>query len=175
MKTRTDFVSNSSSSSFVLYKEDVAKGLALLRGLAASVEIPWDVEEEFNINVYPKNKDFREVSAILDDEYSANSLWNQPGSQNPDEVSYESISLRFSNDSLEKLTADVIGKIEKIEIYLSDGCSQKIILKLMYLFFEKNGCSPDAYETEQDFLAIDEKEKFMHALVFGPDKTSKRE
>lgn len=174
MKTREDFVSNSSSSSFILNGGDVKKGVELLKLVAQACEIPWEIENEISLHAYVKNKDYQFVSKAVNDEYrdeTRSGYWYDwpNGEADSEKVAYDSINVPFSCFGLEKLTDEIVEKIDHIEFYLDDGHSMKQVLKLLYLFFERNGLSPDAFDTEQNFLNLSDEEKFMRVLVFGPE------
>ena len=72
MKTRFDFVSNSSSSSFILRGECAAKGIRLLKRIVESCEIPWEVEKEIVLHVHALNKNIPVLSRLLDDDNYGN-------------------------------------------------------------------------------------------------------
>ena len=174
MKIRLDFISNSSSSSFILRGEYAAKGIRLLKRIVESCEIPWEVENEIVLHVHALNKNMPALSKLLDDDNYGSSCGYESG-DSPDEQSWRSIEVSLSKSSLSKLTDEVIEKIDDIEFYLGDGNTLTLVLKLLYIFFQKNGCCPDALNTEQDFMCPECKEDFMHALVFGVPADEKKE
>ena len=160
MKLRFDFVSNSSSSSFVLKGECAAKGIRLLKRIVESCEVPWEVENEIVLHVHALNKNMPALSRLLDDDnYSSYDY------ESPDERSWYSIEVPLSEFGLSKLTEEALEKIDDIEFYLSDGHTLTLVLKLLYIFFQKNGCCPDALDSEQNFMRVTDNEKFMAALV----------
>lgn len=172
MKTRLDFVSNSSSSSFILRGEYAAKGIRLLKRIVESCEIPWEVEKEIVLHVHALNKNMPVLSRLLDDDNYGNygrcsSSYDYKNSDSPNERSWHSIEVPLSESGLSKLTDEALEKIEDIEFYFGDGNTLTLVLKLLYIFFQKNGCCPDALDTEQDFMRLECKEDFMYALAFG--------
>jgi len=172
MKTRNDFVSNSSSSSFVLRGEYAAKGIRLLKRIAESCEIPWEVENEIVLHVHALNKNMPALSRLLDDDNYGNygrrgSSYGYENSNSPDERSWDSIEVSLSESGLSKLTDEALEKIDDVEFYLGDGHTFTFVLKLLYIFFQKNGCCPDASDSEQDFMSPDTREDFMYALACG--------
>lgn len=177
MKTRNDFVSNSSSSSFILRGEYAAKGIRLLKRIVESCEIPWEVENEIVLHVHALNKNMPVLSKLLDDDNygECNSSYDYGSSNSPDERSWHSIEVSLSESGLSKLTDEALEKIDDIEFYLGDGNTLTLVLKLLYIFFQKNGCCPDALDTEQDFMCPECKEDFMYALVFGLPADEKKE
>lgn len=180
MKTRNDFVSNSSSSSFILRGEYAAKGIRLLKRIVKSCEIPWEVENEIVLHVHALNKNMPALSKLLDDDNYGNyggygSSCDYKNIDSPDERSWHSIEVSLSESGLSKLTDEALEKIDDIEFYLGDGHTLTLVLKLLYIFFQKNGCYPDALDTEQDFMCPECKEDFMYALVFGLPADEKKE
>lgn len=177
MKLRFDFVSNSSSSSFILRGEYAVKGIRLLKRIVESCEIPWEVENEIVLHVHALNKNMPALFRLLDDDnygrYS--SSYGYENGNSPDERSWHSIEVPLSESGLSKLTDEVLEKIDDIEFYLSDGHTLTLILKLLYIFFQKNGCCPDALDTEQNFMCLDCKEDFMYALACGIPAEEKEE
>ena len=178
MKIRSDFVSNSSSSSFILHEDDAARGIHLLKHIVESCEIPWEVENEISLYVHAKNKYMRELSKMLGDEYDpsrdAREYSQHVSRLSSDELSWHSVEIPLSESGLNKLTDEALSMVDNIEFYLSDGHSLVLVLKLLYLFFQKSGCNPDARDSEQNFLFPDSKEDFMYALVYGIDSKKGR-
>ena len=181
MKIRLDFVSNSSSSSFVLRGEYAAKGIRLLKRIVESCEIPWEVEKEIVLHVHALNKNIPVLSRLLDDGNYGNygrysSSYDYKNSDSPNELSWHLIEVPLSESGLSKFTDEVIEKIDDVEFYLGDGNTLTLVLKLLYIFFQKNGCCPDALDTEQDFMRLECKEDFMYALACGmPADESKKD
>lgn len=180
MKLRFDFVSNSSSSSFVLRGEYAAKGIRLLKRIVESCEVPWEVENEIVLHVHALNKNMPALSRLLDDDNYGNYGRCSPGydcenGNSPNERSWHSIEVSLSESGLSKLTDEALEKIDDIEFYLGDGHTPTLVLKLLYIFFQKNGCCPDALNTERDFMCPDCKEDFMYALARGIPAEEKEE
>lgn len=180
MKIRLDFVSNSSSSSFILRGEYAAKGIRLLKRIVESCEIPWEVENEIVLHIHALNKNISALSKLLGDDNYGNydgygSSYGYKSGDSPDEQSWHSIEVSLSKSGLSKLTDEAIAKIDDVEFYLGDGNTLTLVLKLLYIFFQKNGCCPDALDTEQDFMCPECKEDFMYALVFGIPADEKKE
>lgn len=180
MKTRSDFVSNSSSSSFILRGEYATKGIRLLKRIVESCEIPWEVENEIVLHVHAINKNMPALSKLLDDDNYGNygrrsSGYDYENGNSPDELSWDSIEIPLSKSGLSKLTDEVLEKIDDIEFYLGDGYTLMLVMKLLYIFFQKNGCCPDALDTEQNFMSPDCKEDFMYALACGIPAEKKEE
>jgi len=162
MKIRTDFISNSSSSSFILTGENAHKGLIMLKSLCDKYQMPYDLEDNFLAYVYFKVQDISAFEAVFGEEDVLNSVHSEK------DIYYVKIPMSYLNSV--KLTKDFIGKIEKVmfKIY-NDDLFAKISFKLFYLYFEKVGCSPDMADSETDFLTVSTDEKFMYALATGPE------
>lgn len=174
MKTRDDFVSNSSSSSFVLCGKNARKGLKLLRAIAAKCEIPYSVEEEVELHLFAKNKNsarlWKKLEAGDDRSSYAYEGWRAPGEKpDPETTSFDYVEKPMSNYTFEQLDDKTLRLIEDVTFYVSDGYSSSVALKMLYLFFGRNGCAPDASESEQDFLEPSESEKFFAALAKGAE------
>lgn len=141
MKLRFDFVSNSSSSSFILRGEYAAKGIRLLKRIVESCEVPWEVENEIVLHVHALNKNMPALSRLLDDDYDNygryTSRYGYENSNPPDERSWHSIEVPLSESGLSKLTDEALEKIDDVEFYLSDGHTLTLVLKLLYIFFQK--------------------------------------
>lgn len=178
MKLRFDFVSNSSSSSFILRGEYAAKGIRLLKRIVESCEVPWEVENEIVLRVHALNKDMPALSRLLGDDCGnyggCGSSYDYENSDSPDERSWRSIEVSLSESGLSKLTDEALEKIDDVEFYLGDGTTLTLVLKLLYIFFQKNGCCPDALGTEQNFMCPECKEDFMYALACGIPAEEKR-
>ena len=101
MKIRLDFVSNSSSSSFILRGEYAAKGIRLLKRIVESCEIPWEVENEIVLHIHALNKNMPALLKLLGDDNYGNydgygSSYGYKSGDSPDEQSWRSIEVSLS-------------------------------------------------------------------------------
>ena len=181
MKTRNDFVSNSSSCSFIL---SAAAGLADAVKFFAETfggdPIPFKMSNEESLECYVKNKWRAEVKSKLrrDEDYSERqdpyyvSFRPKP---DPEEVSWDSIPMDF--DDFIALASDrqTLGKIDRVQFRCEDTNFTGIFfLRLLYAFFERNELCPDCSDTEQAFIRTgSDDEKFIMKLasVCGGGKT----
>lgn len=110
MKMRSDFVSNSSSSSFVMWNEtgDAKLLIEKLAEMFADMSMPWDIDETLRIYVTATNKWYADVAnALLDKEDAKKSISDHDGylndycggkhHVNEDDVSYDNIEFPFSS------------------------------------------------------------------------------
>ena len=174
MKVRTDFVSNSSSCSFVLRKENggVRRALEAFAKTFAAGEVPWAVSDKVNVGAHTRNRDFSKVFESVNgeppprDSYGYRGFAGEKQAEYQDEVSWESVELQL--DGLETFAADhsdVVDLVEDITFTTSDGdVSGMLYLRLLYLFFERNGCMPDATETEHAFVGDSFGSRFFNKL-----------
>lgn len=173
MKTREDFVSNSSSCSFIIANDGgrVKDAVTVFHETFSNCEIPYEVEDALRMSCSVKNKWFREVEEELHGEsqyepYYGDWRTGQMKKKDPEEVSWNTIELTAS--SFEKLAErqDLADKIDSISFSCEDSSmTGMVFLRLFYAFFERNGCMPDATGTEHSFLRDVSEDDFLYKLT----------
>ena len=177
MKTRNDFISNSSSCSFILSSgARMADAVKFFAKIFDGDNIPYKLRDEVTVECFAKNKWLRQVKAKLDFEHddperqeTYEDRWyvNSDLRKDPEHVSWDSVSLDF--DNFGKLAADdeTLGKIDHILFSCDDGnFAGMFFLRLLYMFFERNGMCPDCSDTEHYFIGTDsDDEKFIKKLA----------
>lgn len=168
MKIREDFVSNSSSCSFVVGRTAGGRveGLRLLaQVLGDDCELGYEVSSEFNVTLTVLRKNAKAVGEFIKERELHDDCW---------EGDWEDYSYYapFSTNRLEKKDDDelrknvyfqtaldigrneeILGKVEAVEFRCEDSSQVGMMyLALLYRFFERNECCPDPEDTEHDFL-----------------------
>ena len=185
MKTRNDFVSNSSSCSFILSADArLADAVRFFAKVFGEDHIPYRIRDDVTVECYVKNKWLREVKSKLDPEYD-DSEWKedyrdwrtgQYVKKDPEEVSWDSVRIEF--DDFVKLASDeqTLEKIDRLQFRCEDSDFMGLFfLRLLYAFFERNEMCPDCSDSEHYFIRTgSDDEKFIMKLasVCGGGKKS---
>lgn len=151
MKIRNDFVSNSSSCSFIVH--DVKKSLTLIKKLG---EIPYQVDD-FEVRVFYKHKNERDIYKAFshrEPEDTNYYHWDNKREIDPDEIEcfydagiYDLYELIENNDTKS------IKKIEYIEFSCHNDYGLNTgFIKLLYMYFQKHGIKVTCEDTEIRFL-----------------------
>lgn len=165
MKIRSDFVSNSSSSSFVVYGStgDVSLLAQKLDEMLSGISIPWDFSNCVEVCLKAKNKNYKEVWEAFKDEKCRYESWyvdcnGKKKKKDPEELSWESIRVDLDR-FMAAASSPIIGKIDEVWFEAVDEnsyeCNSK--LALLYKFFDAIGCNPDDSVSERAFLEEDDE------------------
>lgn len=150
MKIRTDFVSNSSSSSFAV--KDIKKAITLLNELG---DIPYPVDNNLSYTITYKHKDAKEIyDDILGRKYEPYlDYWNRDRKIDPEEIEYSyEVDLYHLKQALED-NNPTLDKILTFAIVTSENDTMAMtVLNMLYKYFQKKGLEVDASVSEIDFL-----------------------
>ena len=131
-----------------------------------ATDVPYGLDDKMNIYLRTKNKNYEEVwNCVKPDEKCPYECWyedwnsHQKKLKDPEEVSWESISINLEDFINLGQSQDVMSKIEEVRFGSaednSDECNRT--LAMFYKFFDAIDCNPDASESERCFLdCIDE-------------------
>jgi len=142
MKIRNDFVSNSSSCSFVIRDNAAQAAKMFLEDFGSFINGSWDpMGESMNIG-------FK-----LDSE--SEDMWRTW--QSPEQF-VSTFSEACFDDEEEQAEKHDVSSIDELAFECDDyDHSSMTYLTLMYRYFDKFGFKPDASETEHEFLGEDSK------------------
>jgi len=172
MKIRSDFVSNSSSASFVVNsgEGDVVLLAQKMGETFTNVGTPWDYENYVEIKLRTKNKNFKEVWEAFKEEKCEYVPWYEDyrthakEMKDPEEMAWDSI--KISLDALISMSScKCLDKIEEIWFESTDENSSECNahLALMFKFLDSIGCNPDSSVSERNFMD-DEDDEFYSIM-----------
>ena len=164
MKIRTDFVSNSSSCSFIIDAKHARKACEAVYSKLYGLEVPYDINSDVTIRVYAKNKNVDKLFAKLH-ESGFVSLGEKPyhyTDEDPEEFSFNSIEIEVQSfiEFAKKLSEDeeLASVIERITFESDDYGSGPMNLRDFYDVFAMNKCKPSAEDSEHEFMCEDKLE-----------------
>lgn len=168
MKVRSDFVSNSSSCSFVIDAKHARKAYiaaSKLEGLA----VPYDIEEDITIWLYAKNKHVDMMFKSLQ-EHGIILEYQPPyhfDNEDPEDCCFDSSAITVEQFIVfaEKALSDIklAELVDHITIESDDYGSGPMNLRDFYDFFKRNNCNPNAEDSEHEFTT-DDSTDFRSAL-----------
>lgn len=175
MKFRSDYVSNSSSCSFVI--SEPSKAFQQLQKDFSDVLdcVPYDFYE-LEVCISAKRKDMADIYGIFHEsdwkEDSDYGYWaREQKAKDPEEVvdcwefDLEQI-FRFVRDWEAEPVQMVFDKIVSIRISTDDAYQGRVnYLRLLYLYFEKAGMKIDCHDSEIQLEADESAKNFMAALM----------
>ena len=164
MKIRTDFVSNSSSCSFIIDAKHARKACEAVYSKLYGLEVPYDINSDVAIRLYAKNKNVDKLFAKLH-ESGFVSFSEKPyhyADEDPEEFSFDSIEIEVQSfiELAKKLIDDeeLVSLIERIVFDSEDYGSGPMNLRDVYDFFDRNKCNPNAEDSEHEFMCEDESD-----------------
>ena len=164
MKVRSDFVSNSSSCSFIIDAKHVRKACEAVYSKLYGLEVPYDISTDITVSLYAKNKNVDKLFAKLH-ESGFVSFSEKPyhyEDEDPEKLSFDSIELEVQSfiELGKKISDDeeLANSIERIIFESTDYGSGPMNLRDFYDFFATNKCNPNAEDSEHEFMCEDESD-----------------
>ena len=190
MRIRPDFVSNSSSSSFIVSNEQGCATLLFQKyaEIFRNCQVSYDYDDSISIYAYTKRKDHDTVRDFIVscngseeesetfsslDEYSSLELDKVVLDEN--EEHFDPLILSLDNFAALASRPDISKKITRL--YFSTASdfneAQDARLASLFKFFDAIGCHPDDSSSERDFLRKD-LDKFEQTLNDYISKSEKQ-
>lgn len=186
MKIRQDFVSNSSSCSFVIGdvktiwgentlvvdRADIIKMIDVIKQtFNENDNIPYDLD--IKVRVYARNKNFAVLETALTGKTDYSDTFedyrtHEIITKDPESFGFDTISVdlsRFINTvlTLDDKTCDMIEAITfDCDDYERSKCD---MLAMLYDFFDHKGCNPNSEYSERNFRTRYEDSSFLKKLM----------
>ena len=164
MKVRSDFVSNSSSCSFIIDAKHARKACEVAYSKLYDLDVPYDINTDITVRLYAKNKNVDKLFAELH-ESGFVSLGEKPyhyTDEDPEAFSFDSIELEVQSfiEFAKKLSEDeeLASVIERITFESDDYGSGPMNLRDFYDFFAMNKCNPNTEDSEHEFICEDKSD-----------------
>lgn len=186
MKIRQDFVSNSSSCSFVIGdvetiwsentlavdRADVIKMIDVIKQtFNENDDIPYDLD--ISVRIYARNKNFAALETALTGKTDYRDTFedyrtHEIITKDPESFGFDTISVNLSCFINTVLTLDnkICAMIEAIMFECEDYERSKCdMLAMLYDFFDRKGCNPNSEHSERYFMTKYEDSSFMKKLM----------
>lgn len=168
MKIRTDFVSNSSSCSFIIKEVGCEKFISISK-IFNDIQIPYEFDNTIEISVYTKLKDMlsfaeklHELEIGCNDPYYYKMDLSEYSEEELNSINWHS-SFKLTFGQIIDLPDDLKSYIEAIYFSCDNYGSGPVYLTMLYDFCDINGVEPDATESEHAFK-LNETNKFFELL-----------
>lgn len=155
MKIRSDFISNSSSCSFIIEAQYLETARRLINDKLYDLSVPSDIDGDITIFVFAKNKNIIKLWKLLKDaEYTTDSDEPYYDSNEPECLSWDSMRFTVAEfiELVHQSNKEIFDLIEEVKFDAEDYGTGPINLKDFYDFFERNQCCPNAENSEHEFV-----------------------